>query len=72
MKKIDRILAMLDNMESARPEAGSEARTISTSVGYHRWVLRNFKDWIEEAEFIEANVSAPRGSRYYTASDTNM
>ncbi|KAI1458707.1 hypothetical protein F4805DRAFT_456421 [Annulohypoxylon moriforme] len=66
----DRFLAVLDKMEAAFQE-GIEARTIPTSVEYPRWVLRNFRDWIEEAEFIEANVSAPSGSRYYTASDTN-
>ncbi|KAI1205513.1 uncharacterized protein F4807DRAFT_464600 [Annulohypoxylon truncatum] len=65
----DRFLAMLDNMESAL-EVGNEARNISTSVEYPRWVLRNFRDWIEEADFIEANISAPSGSRYYTTSDT--
>ncbi|KAI0888292.1 uncharacterized protein GGS22DRAFT_185671 [Annulohypoxylon maeteangense] len=66
----DRFLAMLDDMEAAFQE-GVEARTIPTSVEYPRWVALNFRDWIEEADFIEANVTAPGGSRYYTSSDTN-
>ncbi|KAI1440894.1 hypothetical protein F5Y02DRAFT_431663 [Annulohypoxylon stygium] len=64
----DRFLAILDNMESAVDEKYEE-RTISTWAEYPRWILRNFRDWIEEADFIEANVTAPSGSRYYTASN---
>ncbi|KAI2468673.1 hypothetical protein F4781DRAFT_432197 [Annulohypoxylon bovei var. microspora] len=59
----DKFLAELDDMELALL---GEARTISTSIEYPRWVLRSFRDWIEEADFIEANVSTPSGTRYYT------
>ncbi|KAI1086977.1 hypothetical protein F5B19DRAFT_477173 [Rostrohypoxylon terebratum] len=64
----DRFLAILDDMESALEEEEYESRTIPTSIKYPRWILRRFRDWIEEADFIEANVTAPSGSRYYTGS----
>ncbi|KAI1100630.1 hypothetical protein F4804DRAFT_348339 [Jackrogersella minutella] len=67
----DDFLAGLDSMESACLEEESESRTAPTSLhGHPRWVLRGFRDWIEEADFIESNVSSPMGTRYYTSKNS--
>ncbi|KAI1410507.1 hypothetical protein F5Y13DRAFT_192372 [Hypoxylon sp. FL1857] len=62
-------LTELDNMESAQPEAGSEARKspkpVEQEVAQPRWQLRGFRDWIEEADFIESHANMPSGTRYY-------
>ncbi|OTB11141.1 hypothetical protein K445DRAFT_26903 [Daldinia sp. EC12] len=61
----------LDHMESVLPEVRVDEKTISTSTNDEvvNCVMRKhmrFRDWIEEASFVEANVSAPAGTRYYT------
>ncbi|KAI0829140.1 hypothetical protein F5Y06DRAFT_308280 [Hypoxylon sp. FL0890] len=66
----EEFLAELSVMESARSGAESEEKKVPKSIeqeaGDRTWKLKNFRDWIEEADFVEANASMPSGTRYYT------
>ncbi|KAK6956806.1 hypothetical protein Daesc_002086 [Daldinia eschscholtzii] len=66
----------LDRMESVPPDIRVDEKTISTSTndGVVNCVMRKhmgFRDWIEEASFVEASVSAPAGTRYYSVSNAS-
>ncbi|KAI8963221.1 hypothetical protein F5Y11DRAFT_163670 [Daldinia sp. FL1419] len=68
----DEFLAGLDDMESAFSGAVQDERTMPASTKKEdgscvRW-YEDFGDWIEEAGFVEANLSMPMGTRYYKGS----
>ncbi|KAI1406143.1 hypothetical protein F4819DRAFT_481957 [Hypoxylon fuscum] len=67
----EEFLESLDNLESA-PEGGSETRAIPASIDNEEHNPRSafqgcsrFRDWIDEADFVEANAKMPKGTRYY-------
>ncbi|KAI1763398.1 hypothetical protein GGR53DRAFT_467434 [Hypoxylon sp. FL1150] len=62
----DRFLASLDDLESARPGEGSEVQNVTSLIVSPRRQNRVFGDWIEEADFMEANATMPQGTRYYS------
>ncbi|KAI1651225.1 uncharacterized protein F4817DRAFT_366771 [Daldinia loculata] len=65
-------LAGLDDMESALLDVGFDSKTIPASIKDEDrdYVRRHgdFEDWIEEADFVEANASVPEGTWYYSVS----
>ncbi|XXG95618.1 hypothetical protein Hte_001886 [Hypoxylon texense] len=62
---VDRFLAKLDDLESARPAEENEAQNVTSSVVSTRARPSVFNDWIDEADFMEANATMPQGTRYY-------
>ncbi|KAI1078863.1 hypothetical protein F5B20DRAFT_581895 [Whalleya microplaca] len=54
----------LDELEAARPKQEDLDSQNSPKPG-STWKLKNFDSWIDEADFVEANASAPAGTRYY-------
>ncbi|KAI1777366.1 hypothetical protein F4818DRAFT_457232 [Hypoxylon cercidicola] len=64
---VDRFLAELDDLESARPEEMNEAQNVTSAVVSTRGPPREFKDWIDEIDFMESNATMPQGTRYYQA-----
>ncbi|KAI1141674.1 hypothetical protein F5Y05DRAFT_423387 [Hypoxylon sp. FL0543] len=65
----ENFLAELVAMESAPLQGETEEHApnpIEQETGDRTWKLRNFRDWIEEVDFIEANATMPSGTRYYT------
>ncbi|KAI6091704.1 hypothetical protein F4821DRAFT_226692 [Hypoxylon rubiginosum] len=62
-----RFLADLDNLESARPDEQNEVQNVTSSIVSTTRRPRVFMDWIEEADFMEANSTMAQGTRYYSA-----
>ncbi|KAI0113020.1 hypothetical protein F4814DRAFT_449468 [Daldinia grandis] len=65
-------LTGLDDMESALSGVGFDSKTIPAFIkDEDRENVRQhggFEDWIEEADFVEANASVPAGTWYYSIS----
>ncbi|KAI0138907.1 hypothetical protein F4776DRAFT_617136 [Hypoxylon sp. NC0597] len=55
--KSEEFFQELVDMESGRSETGNEARNILKLEKSSKWQLKYFRDWIEEADFVESHAS---------------